>query len=127
MDTAIQKWVEIADGDFEDGMVLLASKRYSGALLHFQQAVEKILKAHCFIRTGDIPPKSHDLINLVKCAKLDPEKIDLKRLKDLSLSYVRLRYPDLDQTYYSHKNTVLELIHFARDFFLWTKQQLPKN
>ena len=107
MDIAIKKWIEIAESDFQDGIVLLDSKRYSGALFHFQQAVEKILKAHCFINTGDIPPKSHDLLNLLDCAKLNRDEIDLNSLKDLSLSYVRLRYPDLDQTYYAHKDKIL--------------------
>jgi len=124
---AIKKWIEIADDDLEDSKILLAGKRYSGALLHLQQAVEKGLKAHCFIKDGDIPPKSHDLLQLLYHSDLPQETIDLELLKQLSLSYVRLRYPDLDRQYYSDKDTVLKLIHFAEGLYLWIKQQLPKN
>jgi len=124
---ALKKWIEIADDDYKDAHVLLESKRYSGSLLHFQQAVEKGLKAHCFIKSGDIPPKSHDLIQLLEHTDLSKDKVDIEMLKQLSLSYVRLRYPDLDREYYSDKERVIKLIHFARDLYLWIKKQLKKN
>jgi len=127
MTKAIEKWIEIADNDFEDAKILIESKRYSGALLHLQQAVEKILKAHCFIKSQDIPPKSHDLIDLLNNTNLPGDKINKNLLKDLSLSYVRLRYPDLDREYYSNKKIVIDLINFAQEFYLWIKQQLNKN
>lgn len=127
MQKALEKWIEIADEDFKDAQVLLESKRYSGSLLHFQQAVEKGLKAHCFIKSGDIPPKSHDLLQLLEHTDLSKENIDLQMLKQLSLSYVRLRYPDLDREYYSDKETVHTLIHFAQDLYLWIKKQLKQN
>ena len=127
MQIAVKKWLEIADADFEDAMVLLGGKRYSGVLLHLQQAVEKGLKAFVFIKTGDIPPKSHDLLQLLKNTDLNQDEVDLKALKELSLSYIRLRYPDLDTTYYSKKETVLKLISFAREFYLWIKKQSVKS
>jgi len=127
MDIAVKKWIEIADNDFENARILLESKRYSGALLHLQQAVEKAIKAHCFIKSGDIPPKSHDLLHLLNSTDLPKDKIDAEMIKELSLSYVRLRYPDLDREYYSKKETVIKLIHFAEDFYIWIKQQLKEN
>lgn len=127
MTKAVESWLDIAQEDFENGEVLLQNKRYSGALLFFQQSVEKALKAHCFIKSGDIPPKSHDLAVLLDNTDLPQASIDMNFLKKLSLSYIRLRYPDLDRTYYSDKEKILELIEFAKSLYLWIKDQFNTN
>ena len=48
-------------------------------------------------------------------------------VKELSLSYVRIRYPDLNREYYSNKEKVRKLISFAKDFYLWIKKQLVES
>jgi len=67
------------------------------------------------------------LLHLLNYTDLPQDTIDVDMVKDLSLSYVRLRYPDLDREYYSDKEKVMKLISFAEDFYLWIKQQLVKN
>ncbi|WP_245779703.1 HEPN domain-containing protein [Desulfoscipio geothermicus] len=61
-----------------------------------QQAVEKAIKALYFEKTGDTPPKKHDLISLAGAANilnaLDDKTQDL--LRRLSIYYIETRYPD---------------------------------
>lgn len=121
MDEAISHWYDLAESDYTDAIILLERKRYSGSLLHLQQAVEKVLKALYVKKHKQTPPHTHNLPHLCELVSLDMTKVDMKLLESLSLSYTRLRYPDLDRTFYTDKEKVLAIITFAKHFYLWIK------
>lgn len=73
---------------------MLASGRYLYVLFCCQQAIEKHLKALFTERTGEFPPRTHDLIKLAQVVTVAlPEDQDLF-LRELTKYYVGTRYPE---------------------------------
>jgi len=89
-------WLEIATDDIDAAEHCFNGKNYLWALFMCQQAVEKAIKAYYFEKTGEIPPKKHDLISLAGAAnilnEIDDKSQDL--LRRLSIYYLETRYPD---------------------------------
>jgi len=89
-----QRWVELAAYDLATAEAMLASGRYLYVLFCCQQAIEKRLKALLTDRTGEFPPRTHDLVKLAQAAKISlPEDQDLF-LRELTKYYVGTRYPE---------------------------------
>ena len=89
-----QGWVDQALYDLETARAMLASGRYLYVLFCCQQATEKALKAVIVRRTGELPPRLHNLLRLAEAAavRLDPEQG--KFLGELSGYYIQSRYPE---------------------------------
>ncbi|MBP7331392.1 MAG: HEPN domain protein [Firmicutes bacterium ADurb.Bin373] len=89
-------WIDIADDDLDAAEHCLQGKRFLWAMFMCQQAVEKAIKAVYFEKTGETPPKKHDLISLAGSAGILEEST--REMKDLlrrlSLYYIETRYPD---------------------------------
>ena len=94
MTRTVQTWVDQARYDQETAEAMFASKRYLYVLFCCQQAVEKLLKAIIVDRTGEFPPRIHNLPRLVEAAgiEIDEERIDF--LAMLSAYYIQTRYPE---------------------------------
>ncbi|MBM4121926.1 MAG: HEPN domain-containing protein [Nitrospira sp.] len=89
-----QRWVELAAYNLATAEAMLASGRYLYVLFCCQQAIEKRLKALLTDRTGEFPPRTHDLVKLAQAAKISlPEDQDLF-LRELTKYYVGTRYPE---------------------------------
>jgi len=89
-----QRWIESAAYDLATAEAMLASGRYLYVLFCCQQAIEKRLKALLTERTGEFPPRTHDLIKLAQATKAPlPEDQDLF-LRELTKYYVGTRYPE---------------------------------
>jgi len=58
-----------------------------------QQAIEKILKACATVKTGEFPPRIHNLTRLSELAALEFSEEERKLLERLSLYYLQSRYP----------------------------------
>lgn len=63
-------WVALADMDLAAAEVLLERGLYPPVIFHCQQAVEKLLKAIWLERTGEVPPRTHNLVDLASELKL---------------------------------------------------------
>ncbi|MCC7291748.1 MAG: HEPN domain-containing protein [Phycisphaerales bacterium] len=59
-----------------------------------QQAVEKALKALIVERTGEMPPRLHNLPRLAEEAGIDIDECGLTFLSRLTGFYIQTRYPD---------------------------------
>jgi HEPN domain-containing protein len=68
--------------DLETAQAMLDSRRYIYAVFMCHMTVEKALKALVVKRTGDAPPRTHNLVQLVGLASL------------LSSAGVSTRYPE---------------------------------
>ncbi len=90
-----EKWAEQARYDLETAKAMLACGRYLYVLLCCQQAVEKALKALIVRRTGQFPPRVHNLARLAQAAGVEPPDTDRADfLAELSAYYVQTRYPE---------------------------------
>ncbi len=89
-----QQWAAQARYDLDTARAMLDSERYLYVVFCCQQAVEKMLKAVIAERTGQCPPRLHNLLKLAEDAgvKLDPGQTVL--LEDLSRYYIQSRYPE---------------------------------
>lgn len=89
-----EKWIERANYDLETARTLQQEGRYLYVLFFCQQALEKWLKALILKRSGEFPPRVHQLVRLAEVAgvPIDEEQEDF--LRKLSFYYVQTRYPD---------------------------------
>ena len=87
------EWADRARYDLETAKTLLESGRYLYVLFCCQQAVEKALKALIANRTGEMPPRIHNLTKLTDAAGLKPDEERVDFLAALSVFYVQTRYP----------------------------------
>ena len=89
-----EKWMEQARYDLETARAMLASGRYLYVLFCCQQSVEKALKALIIGRSGELPPRIHNLPRLAQAAEIDMEATRMDFLAQLSAYYVQTRYPE---------------------------------
>lgn len=68
--------------------------RYLHVLFCCQQAVEKALKAVIVARTGELPPRVHNLLRLAEVAQIASDEERLQFLGELSGYYIQSRYPE---------------------------------
>ena len=88
------KWATQAQYDLETADAMFASGRHLYVLFCCQQAVEKALKALIVKRTGEFPPRVHNLLRLAETAKISLEPDHRQFLGDLSGYYIQTRYPE---------------------------------
>ena len=94
MSTAVQSWVEQARYDLDTARAMLQSGRYLYVLFCCRQAVEKMLKAIIARRSGQLPPRLHQLIRLTEVAGLSVDEMRADFLRELSSYYIPTRYPE---------------------------------
>ncbi len=87
-DKDVQSWVDAPRYDLKTAAALLQSRRYVYVLFMCQQSLEKVLKAHVTKRTGELPPRIHNLVRLAELAGLDISEREREFLERLSLYYI---------------------------------------
>lgn len=88
-----EDWAEQARYDLDSARSLLASGQYIHVLFFCQQAVEKALQALIVDRTGELPPRTHNLPRLAKLAGVVLDELRTGYVAQLSVDYQRTRYP----------------------------------
>ena len=73
---------------------MLKAGRYLYVLFCCQQAVEKALKAVIVRRTGELPPRIHNLPRLAETAGIGSGPERVRFLGELSAYYIQSRYPE---------------------------------
>lgn len=91
---AVKRWADRAEYDLETARALLASKRYLYVLFCCQQSIEKALKAVIVSKTGELPPRIHNLPRLAELAGLAANQDRMQLLAQLSTFYIQSRYPE---------------------------------
>ena len=87
-------WVEQARYDLETAKAMLAAGRYLYVLFCCQQSVEKAIKGVIALRSGEMPPRLHNLMRLAEKAGLEVGESTAERLRALTAYYVQTRYPE---------------------------------
>jgi HEPN domain-containing protein len=89
----VKSWVDASRYDLETARALLKSRRYLYVPFMCQQSLEKLLKAHATVRTGEFAPRIHNLVRLGEVAALEFSEEEKKLLERLSLYFLQSRYP----------------------------------
>src|SRR3989304_586241 len=94
IDKQIRYWISNADSDIETAEILIKNKKYLHGLFWCHLTIEKAIKAHVTKTTKEIPPRSHNLLFLLKKAKLEllAEQVEFMGL--LMPFQLEGRYPD---------------------------------
>lgn len=89
----IKYWIKNAENDIETASILISQNRILHGLFFCHLVLEKALKAHVVKITGEIPPKSHNLIHLVELAEIVFLEEDESFLGILMKYQLESRYP----------------------------------
>jgi len=90
----IEYWITGAEDDLESAKVLIEKNRLLHGLFFCHLVIEKAIKAHVVKETGEVPPRSHNLIYLSEKAKLEFSDEDEIFLGILMKYQLEGRYPD---------------------------------
>ena len=89
-----RNWIASAEYDLETAQHLLATGRYLYVIFMCHLALEKILKALAGEALGRMPPRTHDLIYLVRASGIAPPREHLDFIGKINTASVPTRYPD---------------------------------
>jgi HEPN domain-containing protein len=87
-----RRWMEQGRAELAMARTLLSGAGYSGTAFHCQQAAELMLKGLWIHARREVPPRSHDLVELGHALGAPGEV--LGALRRLNPEYVISRYPD---------------------------------
>lgn len=90
----IAYWKEGAAEDFDVARTLLLDNRIRHALFFADLALEKMLKAHLVKLTGELPPRTHNLIRLADLAQIPLTEEQRKLLARFQEYCLAGRYPE---------------------------------
>ena len=119
----IDYWRTGSEEDIGAAEVLFETERYRHALFFAHLAVEKALKAHVAKRTGELPPKIHNLIRLAEIARITLQSDQTQWLRAFNLYQLEGRYPDLAQVVVDREAAAQRMAR-AKEFILWLTAQL---
>jgi HEPN domain-containing protein len=94
MDDLSRQWADQARYDMETADAMLKAGRYLYVVFCCQQAVEKAIKALIVRRTGEFPPRVHNLVRLAEVAEIESDGERIRFLGELSGYYIQSRYPE---------------------------------
>jgi HEPN domain-containing protein len=120
-----QNWIALAEYDLATAQHMLKTGRYLYVIFLCHLALEKVLKAHVTEATQSIPPKTHDLIYLVKKSAIDLPQRYLEFIGKINNASIPTRYPeDLERTLREYPKPVArDYLRQTEEVFLWLKQQ----
>jgi HEPN domain-containing protein len=114
-----QNWIALSDYDLETARHMLATGRFLYVIFMCHLALEKMLKAHFTKVTQSIPPKTHDLIYLIRKNGLELPQSHLEFIGKINNASVPTRYPeDLQRIIAQYPESV------ARDYLEKTEEVL---
>ena len=87
-------WLAGADYDVQTAEAMLKSKRYLYVVFMCHLAIEKALKALFAETHADVPPRTHDLLHLLRRVDLRPPDALLDFLCAINQASVPTRYPE---------------------------------
>lgn len=124
--TETAEWLTQSEYDLDTAESLYHAGRYIYTIFMCHLAVEKALKALVVETTGKAPPKTHNLIHLMKIghAKLNDDQI--KFVTRLSLAGIITRYPEeLKRTINDYPPSVTRnYLKSAKDVVKCLRQQI---
>lgn len=121
----IKYWQEMANEDYKTAETLFSAKRFHHALFFCQLAIEKHIKGLIYANTGQHALPIHDLSKLAKQANLKLNKIQEKKLEEITTWNIRARYDDYKRVFYKKatREFTSEWMEKVKRIILWLKNQ----
>ena len=88
------EWITQAEYDIDTAQAMFEARRYIYCVFMSHLAIEKSLKAMVVERLREVPPKTHNLIYLLKLCKVELSNSQVRFLTQLDTAAVATRYPD---------------------------------
>jgi HEPN domain-containing protein len=116
--------IESSEYDLKTAEHMFSTDRYLYVVFMCHLAIEKLLKAIMHESTGSLPPKSHDLIYLLKLVDMRPPQDLLEFMGKINSASVVTRYPeDLSRILAAYPATVAEEhLSKTREVLQWLRQ-----
>jgi len=88
------EWLKQADYDYDTAELMLQSGRNFYAVFMCHMAIEKGIKALLLLKTGEVPPKTHNLLLLLSKTGIKPSEPIAESIVKLNEANVATRYPE---------------------------------
>lgn len=88
------EWITQAEYDIDTAQAMFKAGRYIYSVFMSHLAIEKSLKAMVVEYLGEAPPKTHNLIYLLKLCKVELSDSQVRFIAQLNTAAVATRYPD---------------------------------
>lgn len=122
----IEYWIRSSDYDFDAARDLCNTGKNPHALFFGHLALEKIIKALFIKYTDEHPPRTHNLVMLVKNINIDiPEEI-INELVVINTFNIEARYPDEKYEFYQKCTAgfTSEKMKSIGEIIKWFKEKL---
>lgn len=119
----VDYWFSGAYEDLEVAELLIDKKRFLHGLFFCHLVLEKALKAHVVKFTGELAPKSHNLIYLSGKSELTLSDVSLEFFGILMKYQLEGRYPGY-QPYIPEERIVREYFDETKKYLQWLEEKL---
>ncbi len=122
-------WLATAEYDLETAEAMLASKRHLYVVFMCHLAIEKTLKAVWAETRSEHPPRTHDLLFLIRELGLGVPKEERRLIGAIANASVPTRYPeDLKKMVRQYpRRTVSSYLVRTRRVLQWLRKHLPST
>ena len=131
MDEKVRYWLDISEYDLATAGAMLKTERYLYVGFMCHQAIEKILKAHYQLMKGKMPPKTHNILFLMKETALFDSLSDKQRafMEMLLPMNIETRYPEYKDRLFKSldREKCSKILHETREMHLWIKEKLKEK
>jgi HEPN domain-containing protein len=119
-------WRAGAEDALASAELLIANKRWGYGMFLLHLALEKSLKGLVVRHTGDVPPRTHDLLRLTQEAGLTPPNKALTVLGEFQVYCLSARYPDSEPVMMEATLAQHELSR-ANEAYAWLQKQFSEQ
>ena len=120
-----ENWFKQSKADMKTAKDCLDAGNYYAAAFFCQQAVEKALKAYFIIQREDVPPKTHNLLDI--CLELEVPEEFLTTARELTPEFIITRYPNaaggVPAELYDIRSAT-EILGKTERFFKWIETRI---
>ena len=123
------EWLRQSEYDIGTAEAMYNTGRYVYTAFMCQLATEKLIKGLLVERTGHTPPKTHNLIQLVKIANVQLSEPQLEFIAVLNMAGVGARYPDMldDAIKRYPKEVAWDYLAKTKEVIQWLVQQIEST
>ena len=122
----IEYWEKSAEHDLDTANSLIQEKKYDWALFLAHLVLEKMLKAIFVKKKKSFPPKTHNLILLMKELEFEVSEDEYDFFEEVNTFNISTRYPDEQLKFYElcTKKFTLEKFEQIKLKYQWLKEKL---
>lgn len=125
MDDRAIEWIKQSDYDMDTAWYMFKGERYAYAVFMCHLAAEKALKGLYEQRSGQMPPKTHNLVYLLTQLGIKPEKHITKSIAILNEANIAARYPESLEMLHNHYTEAVtsNILKQGEEVIQWIKKQ----